>query len=524
MHQSVLLDRLLEHPEILGVKQLQLIETHSSFVLLGDDSFAFKIKKEVNLGFLDYSSLSKRKQACLRELEFNSRFCSSIYLGVIALGTRGDQVVLEEDLESDACSEFAVKMNQFDRELEFSRLLEQGRLTLEHLQSLAVKVASSHSKLPREFGRDQVVLEAMRDNIKTLEKLLFESHVMDSDSGREIMEQVSFVWAWFQDKFDSLAQFFVERKQGGFIRQCHGDLHLGNCTLYRNEVEMFDCIEFNEDFIHIDVIQDVSFMIMDLEVNRKPDLAIEFLNTYLQYSGDYEGLRALNLYCTYKAFIRAKVHGITILNSPHCDPKENLEHMKSYISLASKFISRDPSFIALMHGPSGSGKSFVAKKLSRASESIHVIADVERKRLFGIGPLDSSRALSEDIYSKEASERTYARLGEVAKTSVESGFSAICDATFLQRRTRRLLASVALSLEVPCVIVECTASRPRLLERIQSRTGDPSEATEKVLEMQLESMSLDDHCLDEEELARVISIDTETEYDISLIVERMRKA
>lgn len=444
----------------------RLIETHISWVILAGD-YAYKLKKPVDLGFLDFSTLDKREHCCREEVRLNGRLAPEIYLGVVPIaGTPprigGDGPVLE----------WAVKMRAFPADATLDR---EAEITSEQIDALADTVARFHGEIapaPAEFGTADAVRAPVAENFRLLRERL-----PARDSRLDALED------WAETEGQRLAGYFAARRAQGFVRECHGDLHLGNIAWVNAAPLIFDGIEFNPGLRGIDVISEVAFLCMDLMHRGRQALAWRFLNRYLEHTGDYAGLAALPYYLAYRALVRAKV---AVLRARQDD--RDFSEALSYLALADGFTRQPAPALLLMHGVSGSGKTWFSQHLLERLPAIRLRSDVERKRLYGLDALADSRALGENIYSREAGERTLARLIEVAQTLLDAGFRVIVDATFIKRDWREPFRQLAEARALPWWIVALEAPsavmRQRLLDR-QAGGRDASEAGIDVLTAQL---------------------------------------
>lgn len=477
----------LHNPALYGhpVRGFKLIETHISWVLLTGD-YAYKIKKPVDLGFLDFSTLERRKHCCEEELRLNRRLAPSLYLEVIAitgtastprLGGQGPVI------------EYAVKMREFPQSAQLDRVLAGGNLTTGHIIRLARQVASFHRHATvvgtdSLYGTPAEVWRPVSENFAHILPLL------DTEGDRLLLERLR---TWSEQTYRGLIPLLDERKQGGYVRECHGDMHLGNMALLNGEILIFDCIEFSNALRCIDVMSEIAFVTMDLYDRGRPGLAHRFLNDYLQYSGDYPGLRLLRFYQVYRALVRAKVACIRLTQMDLSDEEreEIRAHYRRYLRLAERYIHPTPTPLIITHGLSGSGKTTISDALLESSGAVRIRSDVERKRLFGMAPdARSDSQFGEDLYSPEATLRTYQRLSDLAKTIVTAGFPVIIDAAFLQYRQRAQFRMLSEQLKVPFVIFHCAAEPTLLRQRVAQRAAsgkDASEATLRVLEHQLSS-------------------------------------
>jgi hypothetical protein len=275
------------------------------------------------------------------------------------------------------------------------------------------------------------------------------------------------------------ARCIAERGAQGYVRECHGDLHLGNIALIGDEATPFDGIDFDPSLRNIDVMDEVAFLFMDLLHHQRIDLAYRFLNAYLEQTGDYAGVELLDLYCTYRATVRAKVCAIRANQSAH----EQSPDTANYLALARACLAPRRPRLLITHGLPGSGKSTFAQTAQERLGAIRLRSDVERKRLFGLSALANSRT-GQDIYSAEATRRTYAHLQATARKLLSAGQSVIVDAAFLKESERKMFRDLAQELHTPFAIVSMQADDATLHERIRQRqalSNDASEADISVL-------------------------------------------
>lgn len=463
----------------------RLIETHTAWIILTGE-FAWKIKKPVNFGFLDYSTLEKRHFYCDEELRLNRRFALQIYLDVVAITgpaehpqPGGDGPVLE----------YAVRMRQFPAGGLLSELAEQGTLEIGYIDQLVERVAEFHRDTvvaapDAPFGEAERVHHWASENFQQIRPLL--------GSADEI-EQLEQVRQWTEGEYKRIGPLMVRRKQQGAIRECHGDLHLGNITLLDGEVTLFDCIEFNPELRWIDVMSEVAFLVMDLEDRGYRNYAFHFLNGYLQQSGDYEGLDVLRYYLVYRALVRAKV---AMLRAQQVEAEQEVVQAahadyRQYMQLAQQSIGRGRPVLLITYGVSGTGKSTIARQLCESTGMVQLRSDIERKRMAGLAPTERSLSTTgEGLYTDGHTEKTYQRLADLATVVVKAGYAVIVDATFLQRRHRDRFRALADHNRVPFGILECLAVDAEIERRIEARDvqgGDPSEATLDVLQAQRSS-------------------------------------
>lgn len=488
-----------------GVDAVQMLQTHISWILLIGES-AYKFKKPVDLGFVDFTTLEKRHTCCREEIRLNGRLAPSLYLGVESV--TGSVEAPRIGGEGTAI-EYAVHMKRFPQDALLSHLLERGELRPAHINAFAREVAEFHRGLEpapsaSRFGNPEQVHKPVSDSF---------SHVADSVADAEVLEHVRRLREWSDLEFADRQADFARRKQGGAIRECHGDMHLGNIVLLDGQVTIFDCIEFNEDLRWIDVMSEVAFAAMDLEDRGRSDLGHRFLNAYLQRTGDYDGLAVFHFYAAYRAMVRAKVAALRGLQDGVDEAERGrlLEELKGYLHLAEKYSHPGRPWLLITHGVSGSGKTHGTQTLVDELGAIRIRSDVERKRLFGLEPDEhSDPKLSADMYSAEATRRTYDRLREQAGTILDAGFPAIVDATFLRREHRDAFRGLAQDRSVPFRILDFRAAEETLKTRVARRKqagSDASEADLAVLAGQLERQEPLSH----DELPAVLVVDTEQE-------------
>jgi uncharacterized protein len=470
---------LYDHP----VRRFQVIETHISWVLL-TGPYAYKIKKPVDLGFVDFSTLDKRRHYCDEELRLNQRLAPELYVAVIpitgsasrpALGGQGPVI------------EYAVKMREFAQSAQLDRALARGELHGEHIVRLARSVAQFHARAAvaghdSPFGDAAAVWQPAGQNFQQIRPRL------DTAQDRGLLDKLQ---AWSSQTHARLTEEWEERKHAGFIRECHGDMHLGNMALLGDRIVIFDCLEFNERLRWIDVMSEVAFVTMDLHDRGRPGLAHRFLNDYLQHGGDYRGLHVLRFYQVYRALVRAKVACLRLAQAGlSAEERDKIRrHYRQYLRLAEHYTRSIPTPVIITHGLSGSGKTTIGDALLESSGAIRIRSDVERKRLFSLSPeARSDSGVAAGIYSPEATLRTYNHLAEIARTVVSAGFPVIVDAAFLKWQQREQFRRLADDLRVPFVIFHCDAPEALLRRRIAERQAldlDPSEATLQVLDHQL---------------------------------------
>jgi len=464
------------------VRNIELVETHISWVLL-TGPYAYKIKKPLNLGFLDFSTLEKRLFFCEEELRLNKRLAPSLYLEVIPITGSPTTPVLGG---TGKPIEYAVKMIQFSEAARLDRMLARGELHPDHVDLLAQELAEFHGRIAiagadKSFGDPEHVHIPVTQNFTQIRTRL---EALDQ-------AQLQRLEIWSESRFADLRKSFENRKRDGFIRECHGDAHLANMVWHEQSVLLFDCLEFNDNLRWIDVMSEAAFLVMDLDDRGHPDLARRVLNAYLEHTGDYAGLAVFRFYQVYRALVRAKVACIRLGQSglSHDEIKQGREEFRGYANLAERYTQPAPPALIITHGLSGSGKTWLSQQLLESIDVIRVRSDIERKRLHGLAPGErSGSGIDRGIYSSDASQRTYARLTELADMILRAGYSVIVDAAFLKRGQREQLHDVAQEVCVPFVILDIQTPEHILRQRLRQRPQQQLEASEAglaVLERQL---------------------------------------
>jgi len=473
--------RALQNPELYDhpVQRFQVLETHISWVILTGD-YAYKIKKPMDFGFLNFSTLDRRKHFCEEELRLNKRLADSLYLEVLPITGSAGAPLLGGSGEA---FEYAIRMRQFDQHELFDKQQERGELDAGQLASLARQVAEFHETLPpvpddKPLGTPAAVFAGMQENFDQIRPMI------DDEA---LLNQIDHLEAWTRATFERLQPLIEQRRAEGFVRECHGDLHLANITVYEGEVTVFDCIEFSEPFRWIDVINDLAFLLMDLESRGENRLASVVLNHYLEYRGDFQALPLLNLYKAYRAMVRGKIALFTMANPSLSDSEKAdlMQRFREYARLAEAYSSIPNPYLLATTGLSASGKSAISKDMAAELGLVRLRSDVERKRLYGLGPLDDSKSgIGQNLYTEEANQRTYQRLAELARELLLAGMPVIVDAACLKQQERELLTEVAESLGLPFALIHCEAPEQTRRQWIRERAGDASEASEELLEAQ----------------------------------------
>jgi aminoglycoside phosphotransferase family enzyme/predicted kinase len=491
------------------VERVEVVQTHGAWVLLAG-AFAYKIKKPVQLPFMDFHTLALRRAACEAEIRVNRRLeplnadVPRLYLQALPItgsaqnprwGTPGTP-------DEAQAIEYAVQMHRFTQSGRLDHLCESGALSREHVGALAQRIAAFQSSAAvasaqSAWGRPADVLVWTRDNFPPLRECLSESGWQDT------LAQLS---DWTETRHAQLVPLLEQRRQQGFVREGHGDLHLANLTLINGVVVPFDAIEFNDALRWIDTASELAFTWMDLLAQQQPGLANLLLCDWLDATGDVQAPQLLPFFAVYRALVRAKVVAIRSTQDG-ADRQAALAQAATYVALAQRIACPPAPQLLITHGLSGSGKTWASTRwlLAEASgRALRLRSDVERKRLHGLSAQQASGSgLNTGLYSPQAHTDTYAHLLARTQALLSHGWTVVVDAAFLRRHERSAFAALARRLGCPFHILAPEAPVDVLRLRISARQAqgtDASEATLAVLEQQLSWLEP----LDEAERQRVL--------------------
>ncbi|MHB1215254.1 MAG: bifunctional aminoglycoside phosphotransferase/ATP-binding protein [Thiobacillus sp.] len=478
---------------------VRLIETHISWVLLTGE-FAYKIKKPLDLGFLDFSSLDKRLHACCDEVQLNRRLAPATYLDVVPI--TGTPVAPRVNGTGETL-EYAVKMRQFPPDATLDRLAAQGMLTARQVEAIAATVARFHlegcarAAADSPWGSPEKVWQPVAQNFQQIVPRL---------TGSADRRQLDALRRWSETEHARLTPLMAARKRDGFVRECHGDLHLGNLAWVDDALLVFDCIEFNPELRWIDIQSEAAFCYMDLLQRGHADRAWLFLNGWLEKTGDHAGLALLRYYAVYRALVRVKVAVLRagqIAGAAHDDA---LAEARAILQLATALTRPPPLRLDITHGLSGSGKTTVTQQLMQTPGAIRLRSDVERKRLVGLDALArSGSGVGQTLYAAAATQHTYDHLARLAGKILDTGWPVIVDATFTARWQRDLLRETARTRKVEFRILDFPVPVATLRERIIQRARDGSDASEADLAVLQHQLDTEEPLADDEQ-ADMVSV------------------
>ncbi|CAN7514692.1 AAA family ATPase [Duganella sp. LjRoot269] len=453
----------------------QLIETHISWVLLAG-THAYKFKKALRLDWLDYSDVEARRRCCEEELRLNRRLAPSLYLGVEAVTGSVRQPRFGG---TGPVLDYAVRMLRFDQQALWTARLAHGSLDTGEARDLGLLLADFHAGAARAsadtpWGTPTAICERTGADLAEVDALL-----PPASPARATLARLA---AWLDAQQRRLASRFARRRAGGWVRECHGDLHCGNILTLADQVLVFDGIEFNAGLRWTDVQQDLAFVCMDLQCRGRADLAARLLDAYLQRGGDYDGAVLLPYYRCQRALVRAKV--ALLRGGDGAARGQAMAEAERYLDWALQASLPAPPLLLATHGLSGSGKSTLCDSLVEPLAAVRVRSDVERKRLHGMAASQRAAAApGAGIYTGQASRLTYGWLLRLACRAAAAGQPVLLDAAFLQRWQRRRLVRLARRLRADWLLLDIVTPAATLAARLSARGGESEQASDAGVEL-----------------------------------------
>jgi len=458
--------RFLNDPASHGGLPVKRIDTHISHIFLVGER-AYKLKRAVTYDFVDFSSLAARRAACKAEVVLNRRTAPQLYLGCVPVTRSRAGLAIDG---AGPAVDWLVVMRRFADNALLDDIARAGRLSPAIIDHLGDAVARFHQAA--QIRRDKGGAPAMRQTFKAV----FGS--LERTSGTLFKDTMASLQSDFLARLEALAPRLDARRRHGFVRHCHGDLHLANICLIDDAPVPFDCIEFSDDLACIDLIYDLAFLVMDLLRRDLADLANRVMNRYMSLTRDYSGLALMPLCLSGRALVRAMVGAL----------EDDKPKARAYLALAGRLLAHAPARLIAIGGLSGSGKSTVARtiatRVAPGAGAVVLSSDVIRKRLYGVAP---EARLEPAAYAPEVSERVYRRLEHDARRALAAGQTVIADATFTQPAARARLETVAQTCAVTFSGLWLKAPPEVLAERIRARRGDVSDADLAVLARQLKT-------------------------------------
>ena len=504
--------QLLLKPKFWGkyCKKVSLIQTHTSWVFL-TGKYAYKIKKPVFFGFLDYTALSSREHFCQEEFRINQLLAPDIYYEVIPIVKQGKKICLTPRAGKSEVLDYAIKMNELPQETIMTNCLLAGKVNYSVVGEIARIIANFHNESIskpslHKYGSPEIIKYNWDENFAQTEPFI--GITISKKLFNEIQSNV-------ETFFKESERFFEKRIHDQKIKQCHGDLHSRNIFIVDSprsssmsakssdkklklsqgvvenrcgiKVYIFDCLEFNPRFAVSDVASEIAFFVMDLEFYKHKELADFFINRYLHYTGDWELLRVLDFYKCYRAYVRGKVTGFNLNDRgmSKSDKQDAKIAAKEYFALADKYaknLHAKPKLIMVMGLP-GVGKTYLAQHLADRIGGYHLCTDIIRKEITNT-PIEMHRfeGYGKGIYTSEASQQTYDKMYRRTENFLAQGKTCIIDATFSWEKSRNVARAIAEKYHVPLYIINCTCPEKVVLARMKKREQEfsLSDATPEV--------------------------------------------
>lgn len=493
MQQSDIIS-FLNQPQAYGLPENETVErfdTHISIVFLAGP-YAYKLKRAIALPFVDFTQLEDRRHFCHKELEANRIASAALYIDVVPVYVKDDQLTLNSP--DGKVVEWLVKMHRFDQNDLYDHLCNQGQLGTDEINQLCDQVCTFYQNTPVQttgYGGSAGMVRAFEGHYKALANC--PDHLFDNDKIDQLKQRVA-------GEITTYTNLMDERAAAGYVRQCHGDLHLRNICRFQGQSLLFDAIEFEPDFAVIDIFYDFAFLLMDLCHRQEFALANSALNRYLARTGDVAALHLLGLYTASRSLIRTHVNGVASQNQKNEQDRIAWEKdAQDYLAETLDILTPRPLVLVAIGGLSGSGKSSLAQQLApqlgRKPGAFIARTDMIRKRLMGVAPTDR---LPQSAYTPETSRLTYATLFDELTTALQSGQCAIADGVFATADERERLRKIAAAQNVPFVGIWLDAPADTLKTRVTARKNDASDATAEVVDLQqgFEIGKLDWHRID----------------------------
>ncbi len=490
-------------------ERVELIQTHLSWVFLAGN-LVYKIKKPVDFGFLDFTTLEKRRFFCNEEIRLNKRLCPEIYIGTIPI-TKENEARYSLNGPGETV-EWAVEMNRMPDDGLMSYLIEQDEVTgkdLEGINELLIPFYK-HAKAPEEklfLGGIETVRENCEENFSQIRDFI--GKALSEETNERI---VSYTRQFMKEN----QELFSRRQKEGWIVEGHGDLYSANICFDRpkDKIYIFDCIEFNERFRYGDVAVDIAFLAMDLDFLGLCDLSMNFANSFQQAMEDEDISVLLNFYKCYRAVVRGKI-GCFTWASPGVDEEtreRSLKQAKRYFRLAFRYsggIDKRPKLYVFM-GLSGTGKSTVASAFAKMEGLDAYNSDFVRKEFIAGIPATESRIepFGQGIYSSRLTEKTYRALSRLAGRRLIVGDSVVLDATYIDVEKRRQLKDVARASGADLLFILCTCSEDVVQKRLEERSRKEGQISDGRIEIYKKQKEIFEKPR-QEEADLVIELDTQ---------------
>lgn len=454
---------------------VEFIQTHISCIYIAGE-YVYKVKKPVNFGFLDFTTLEKRGYYCREEVRLNRRLAPEIYLDVLSI--REDESGKPAFRADGQLIEYCVQMRKIPQDKMLKRLFQERKVTPAMMEAVAQKVAAFHAAADTGGGIDEG---------GSVDTIRFNHEENFCQTARYINRTIraphyDFIKAYDEKFVDENSALFEQRVRLHRIRDCHGDLHLEHICIDGENIIIFDCIEFNERFRYGDVAAEVAFLAMDLDFNGHSLQAEIFVDAYVKASGDGNIKILLNFYKCYYAYVRGKVTSFRLDDADMSieEKRDATRTARRYFDLAYKYAAHlEKPALILIGGLMGTGKSALARAMAPCVGGEIVRSDVVRKEMLSIDPAERHPdAFRQGIYSDDISRRTYDRALEIAVQKISAGKTAIVDASFKRKEERAEFFQAASRAGKDFFMIECTCPDNIVRERLERRTANKMEASD----------------------------------------------
>jgi len=452
--------------------EVDFLQTHISLLFFAGD-FVYKIKKPVDMGFLDYTTLEQRRHFCAEEVRLNRRLAPQTYLGVVAI-RRGADDQLRVDVDGDGQGdivEYAVRMKRLPADRMLNTLLQRGAIDNRTLDALARRLADFHNNAATGEGIDEYAepAELRQQCSETFETVgQFAGDDEANVLSRQLFEHLRTWCMRFLDEHETLLHKRIEQ---GRIRNGHGDLHSGNICVLDDRLVIYDCIEFTPKFRCRDIAAELAFLAMDVDAQGCRGFGRYLLRKYARHMNDDDLEDLAVYYKTYLAIVRGMVAALKADEDEVAaqQREQSVAEARRYFALAASY-TLEPVLI-VMCGLPASGKSYVAKIIAQPFEAHVLRSDVTRKKLAGVATTDKA---GDDAYDEQFSDRVFAELREQAQHELEHGRSVVIDATMIERQRRAPFIELGRSLHVPTLLVQVECDENTIRQRMAERAESPS--------------------------------------------------
>ncbi|BBO92998.1 AAA family ATPase [Desulfosarcina ovata] len=473
-HQPAILEAMRQ-PEFYRhpVAALTRCETHIPTVFL-TGQWVYKVKKPVDLGFLDFSTLEKRKACCDQEILLNRRLSSGVYRDVRPITRQGGRYALGG---SGQVVEYAVAMRQLNEADAMHWQLAEGRFREAKLEPLVRRLVGFYENAAVSVTSTPVEALAWKENLDQVAAVTVPAQ----------RSSFAFVRSASHSFFSRHSGLFEKRRLAGRIRDCHGDLRCDHIYFTDDGIQIIDCIEFSSQLRILDVICDLAFLVMDLAAHGFADLSRTLVRRYVELTDDLGALPLLDFYCCYRAMVRFKVSCLRLKEQgvPAAERKALQLAAADYLSMATGYAATfSRPTLWLVCGLPATGKSTVAAALAELWDIPVIRSDVVRKTIFADDRTAPGTApFEKGIYSAQATEMTYREVLALAEELLKKGLSVIVDATFSRRMQRNCALRLAEAIQVTAVFVECRATESIIADRLRKRESEPSVSDARLIHL-----------------------------------------